>query len=308
MPRTRSAVGTTLSPAPTIVPKPRSTPCVFAPSHAATPASESRDAATADGGEREPAAQHRRRAGPVGRARAPAVPTSPRRPPRRSGWPAAARPRWRRAGTRRRSTARTKLPCTPNLSSVSLSDVGTIPVVTLAMMPNTSPAAAAPTHQPTSTGELEPHGRAATASRARSRRGGATSREASTPGTDVATRRPATVDAPTRITARSRPREHERRGVVAGERPHPLGPAERRQPQQPPRARARSRRSSARRTRRRRRPCPSPCASRRVRPSCEVSAPTRDEHRRRDGDAQRRRAAVSPTPNADVGIARRRAA
>ena len=139
MPSATSAVGTTLSPAPTIERELEVDPLAAR----AEPGGEARHEAGDDDGAQRRARVGRRTSRPrvrAGPARAPDDRRSPRRPPPRSGWPAAGPRPWRRAGTRRRSTASAKLPCTPNLSSVSLIESGTVAVVTLAMMPSTKAA------------------------------------------------------------------------------------------------------------------------------------------------------------------------
>ena len=72
--------------------------------------------------------------------------------------------------TRRNATpkyCRTKVPCTPKLSSVSLIDAGTAPVATLATMPNKNAAAATPAHHAQEHRELAPRRRARAATRGR---------------------------------------------------------------------------------------------------------------------------------------------
>ena len=239
-----SAVGTTLRPAPAMRRSPGSTPCDFAPSHAATPVSEPRPRRATATSAMRPASS-----APRGTRLREDVPSRPEDSssarPRRSRSPATARRSSRRTGMRRRSTAARGCRVTPNFSSVSLTEDDTTPLATFAIMPNAKPAAMAPS----------------TRRRVRARRAGRRARDASAARTaqrrDVArrdhagariaavpasTRRPLTSTATASAARSSGPRVVAPNGRMRSIQPKGV------EPRAATSSTRRSRRSSARRT------------------------------------------------------------
>ena len=119
MPSASSAVGTTLRPAPSIAREPGVDALRLRAGPRREPGQSTRghDARRA---EREAAGQRETRRTGCGQQVHEAPGRLLLRRRRRPGSRGAARPPSRRAGTRRRSTGAAKVPCTPNLSSVSL--------------------------------------------------------------------------------------------------------------------------------------------------------------------------------------------